>query len=191
MLSGAADKVRASQALDSALDALFDREHRLVKLFTPPFAGVEAPGYIRAYGPGFRENGGQYTHGALWLVSALLKAERSAEAWELLAAMLPGDRNTAVYRGEPFVLPADVYAAAGHEGEAGWTWYTGSAGWFLRIVGEELLGLRLRGGKLFLEPRLPPEWPGCTVLFRGRRIELRKGEITVDGKPYHGGGIAL
>ena len=175
------------------MDALFDREHRLVKLFDPPFAGKEHPGYIESYGPGFRENGGQYTHGAVWLVLALLRADKPGEAWELLRALLPAEavKDTAVYRAEPFVLSADVYAAPGHEGEAGWSWYTGAAGWLLRAVTEELLGLRLKNGRLYLAPRLPPEWSGCSVIYRGLRIEIAGARITVNGKPWDGKGIAL
>ena len=193
VLSGRAAPEKAERALQSAIEALFDRENRLVKLFDPPFAGKEHPGYIESYGPGFRENGGQYTHGAVWLVLALLKAEKPGEAWELLRALLPAEaeKDTAVYRAEPFVLSADVYAAPGHEGEAGWSWYTGAAGWLLRTVTEELLGLTLKNGRLYLAPRLPPEWSGCSVVYRGLRIEIAGARITVNGKPWDGKGIAL
>lgn len=190
VLSGCGDREKADMALNSALAALYDRDNHLIKLFTPPFSNAENPGYIRSYGPGFRENGGQYTHGALWLVSALARVGRTEEAWELLAAMLPGDRDVSVYLGEPFVLAADVYSAPGHEGEAGWTWYTGSSGWFFRIVAEDFLGLHLRGGRLFIEPNLPPHWNGCRIIWHGHRIEINAGEITVDGRPYTRSGIA-
>ncbi len=191
MLSGAGDPQRAETALAHARELLFDRENRIVKLFDPPFAGAERPGYVAAYGPGFRENGGQYTHGALWLVSALLRTGKRAEAWELLSALLPADRDTAEYRGEPYVLAADVYAAPGHVGEAGWTWYTGSSGWLFRIVTEDLLGLRLRDGRLFLSPQLPPDWDGCRIRCRGHDIAVARGTILVDGKPYRGEGLAV
>ena len=189
VLSGCADGARAGAAVGAAVEQLFDKENGLVRLFTPPFAGEEAPGYISAYGPGFRENGGQYTHGALWLVMALLELDRTDEAWELLAALLPGDRDPARYLCEPFVLAADVYSALGHEGEGGWSWYTGSAGWLWRIVTEELLGLRLRDGLLELAPRLPAAWPGCSIRYRGHDITVEGKEIRVDGTAYHGGGI--
>ena len=193
VLSESADRDRADAALSSAIEQLYDKEHRLIKLFTPPFAGAESPGYIRAYGPGFRENGGQYTHGALWLVSALLKSERVDEAWELLSAMLPGDRDPAVYGGEPYVLAADVYAAPGHEGEAGWTWYTGSSGWYYRVVFEELLGLKLRSGMLYIRPTLPTGLPPFRIeLLIGEKrheIEISSEEITLDGEKYDGKGI--
>jgi len=163
-----ADPKKTDAALTSAAARLFDREHGLIKLFDPPFAGAEQPGYIASYGPGFRENGGQYTHAALWLALALARRDRREEAWEILSALLPGGKDAAVYLAEPFVLAADVYSAAGHEGEAGWSWYTGAAGWMLRIVAEELLGLRLRGGDLTLLPRLPKALCPCTVRYRGK-----------------------
>ncbi len=170
---------------------LFDPKHRLVKLFDPPFAGREEPGYVRAYGPGFRENGGQYTHGALWLISALFKRGRTEEGWELLSAILPAAQDARVYRGEPFVLAADVCAAAGREGEAGWTWYTGSAGWFFRIVTEDLLGWKLRRGRLYPAPVLPAAWRGYTARCRGHEICVRDGAVTVDGRPCGPDGIRL
>ena len=163
-----ADPDKVSTALTSAVARLFDREHGIVKLFEPPFAGRERPGYITSYGPGFRENGGQYTHAALWLALALLRRNRRDEAWEILSALLPAGKDTAVYQAEPYVLAADVSGAAGHEGEAGWSWYTGAAGWMLRIIAEELLGLRLRGGKLTLQPRLPSALCPCTVRWKGK-----------------------
>lgn len=187
-----ADAEKVRRALDSAVDRLYDGENSLVKLFDPPFDGDGArPGYITSYGPGFRENGGQYTHGALWLVIALLRTGQADRAWRLLRAMLPSGRDTLTYKGEPFVLSADVYSAAGHAGEAGWTWYTGSAGWLLRTVTQELLGLRLRGGLLFIEPCLPSDWGGCEVSFRGLRIGIGRDGVTVDGQSYNGGGLAV
>ncbi|MBR1496382.1 MAG: hypothetical protein IJ617_02010, partial [Oscillospiraceae bacterium] len=191
VLSGRADHEKAGRALTSAVEQLYDRENRLVKLFSPPFSGAERPGYITSYGPGFRENGGQYTHGALWLVMALLRYGRTDEAWELLRAMLPSNRDPELYRAEPYVLAADIYAAAGHEGEAGWSWYTGAAGWMFRIVTEELLGLKLRGGLLSVEPRLPSGWTGCSVVCRGSTIELQGKRVSVDGRAYKGGAVRL
>ena len=191
MLSGRAAPEKAEAALGSAVELLYDKKHGLVKLFDPPFAGEEKPGYIVSYGPGFRENGGQYTHGALWLVMALLRSRKTDDAWELLRAMLPADKDPERYKAEPFVLAADVYAAPGHEGEAGWSWYTGAAGWCFRIVTEELLGLRLRGGRLFIEPNLPSHWSGYSAVYHGRRIEVRGGAVTVDGAPWDGSGLRV
>jgi cyclic beta-1,2-glucan synthetase len=183
-----ADEEKLSRALKSAVDKLYDRRHGLVRLFAPPFTGSGAdPGYIAAYGPGFRENGGQYTHAALWLVIALLRTGQPDAAWGLLRAMLPACRDSSTYQAEPFVIAADVYTAPGHTGQAGWSWYTGSSGWFLRTVTEELLGLKLRSGKLFIEPKLPTSWRGCKVIFHGRTIVIDGDTITVDGEKYTGG----
>ena len=137
VLSGFASPEKAAPALSLALERLLDREHGLVRLFDPPFSpDEESPGYITSYGEGFRENGGQYTHGAVWLALALHRAERTDEARELLRLLLPEGHDLRRYGAEPFVLPADVCAAPGREGEAGWTWYTGSAGWYLRAARE-------------------------------------------------------
>ena len=171
-----ADPEKVDAALSAALRTLFDRAHGVVRLFNPPFSGSGAkPGYIASYGPGFRENGGQYTHAALWLVRALLLRDRREEAWEVLSALLPTGRDPAVYLCEPYVLAADVYSAAGHVGEGGWSWYTGAAGWLLRIVTEDLLGLSLRGGALTLSPRLPKALSPTAVRFRGKEYRLPDG----------------
>ena len=183
------DPERVKTALQSAVRELFDRKSGIVKLFEPPFSGEKHPGYIESYGPGFRENGGQYTHGAVWLASALLKTGQTEQGWEVLRALLPGEKSIETYLGEPFVIVADVYSAPGHRGEAGWTWYTGSAGWLLRVVTEDLLGIRLRRGKLVISPRLPSKWPGCTITVRSHRVDITKNSITVDGQPYSGGEI--
>lgn len=148
---------RVGAALDAALERLFDRGHGLVKLFDPPFGdGAERAGYISSYGPGFRENGGQYTHGAIWLAIACLRTGRRTEGLEILKALLP--KASTEYGAEPYALAADVYANPDRYGQAGWSWYTGSAGWFFRAVAEELLGLRLRDGSLSREPNVPEGW---------------------------------
>ena len=190
-LSGAADPERAKAALRSAVEQLFDRKNALVRLFTPPFSGAERPGYIVSYGPGFRENGGQYTHGALWLVLALLHTGEAETAWTLLRAMLPAERDVSVYRAEPFVLAADVSAAPGHEGEAGWSWYTGAAGWLWRIVSEEMLGLHWRGGLLYIEPKLPAALNGCRFRYLEHEFTLRDGAVYADGVLWDGKGLAF
>ncbi|MBQ6465553.1 MAG: hypothetical protein IJJ43_04730 [Oscillospiraceae bacterium] len=147
----------AAAALDAALARLVDREHGLVRLFDPPYGPDERrPGYLASYGEGFRENGGQYTHGAVWLAMACFRLGRAETGLELLELLLPEKKDPRRYGAEPFVLAADVSAAPGHEGEAGWSWYTGSAGWFLRAAAQELLGLRLCGGELRFEPKAPP-----------------------------------
>ena len=132
-----AEPARIDRALDAALERLVDEEHRLVKLMDPPYTEREPrPGYLVSYGAGFRENGGQYTHAAVWLARALHKRGRRREALRLMERMLPEGRDLSRYEAEPFVLPADITAAPGREGEAGWTWYTGSAGWYWRVARE-------------------------------------------------------
>ena len=182
-------------ALENALCKLVDRRHRLVRLFSPPYSPDEPyHGYLSSYGEGFRENGGQYTHGAIWLAMACFRRGRVDAGFEILNLLLPENHDLSVYGAEPFVLAADVYAAPGHEGEAGWSWYTGSSGWFFRVVTEELLGLKLRDGKLYIRPKLPAAMDGYTANwtdFSGvqHRIEAKGGKITVDGKKYSGEGI--
>ena len=189
-----ADPGRVHTALTSAVEHLFDREHNVVRLFDPPITRrTPETGYVRSYGAGLRENGGQYTHGALWLAMALLRTGRTDEGAQILRAVLPTAHDPARYEGEPYVLAADV-AAGDNAGAAGWTWYTGAAGWYLRITAEELLGLHLRGGVLYPEPRLPDGWPECAVRWRDgagllHTIRLRPDGVTVDEKPYDGGGI--
>lgn len=189
-----ADPAHVHCALTSAVEQLFDREHNVVRLFDPPITRrTPETGYVRSYGAGLRENGGQYTHGALWLAMALLRTGRTDEGVQILRAVLPAAHDPARYEGEPYVLAADV-AAGDNAGAAGWTWYTGAAGWYLRIAAEELLGLHLRGGVLYPEPRLPAGWPECAVRWRDgagllHTIRLRPDGVTVDEKPYDGGGI--
>ncbi len=180
VLSGFGDRERSRAAVVKAADALLDQEHRLVKLFAPPFDGVSDPGYIRSYLPGVRENGGQYTHGGVWLAAACLRCGETERGWALLETMLPSGRPEEVYGLEPFVLAADIYANPDMPGRGGWSWYTGAAGWFLRTAVEELLGVKSRGGELHLEPRLPEGWRECRLDYRagGRdhRIVIRRGE---------------
>lgn len=189
-----ADPAHVHCALTSAVEQLFDREHNVVRLFDPPITRrTPETGYVRSYGAGLRENGGQYTHGALWLAMALLRTGRTDEGVQILRAVLPAAHDPARYEGEPYVLAADV-AAGDNAGAAGWTWYTGAAGWYLRIAAEELLGLHLRGGVLYPEPRLPAGWPECAVRWRDgagllHTIRLRPDGVTVDEKLYDGGGI--
>ena len=189
-----ADPAHVHCALTSAVEQLFDREHNVVRLFDPPITRrTPETGYVRSYGAGLRENGGQYTHGALWLAMALLRTGRTDEGVQILRAVLPAAHDPARYEGEPYVLAADV-AAGDNAGVAGWTWYTGAAGWYLRIAAEELLGLHLRGGVLYPEPRLPAGWPECAVRWRDgagllHTIRLRPDGVTADEKPYDGGGI--
>lgn len=169
---------RRRAALDAAVSRLFDPQTPLARLFDPPFgADGERAGYIRSYGPGFRENGGQYTHAALWLAMACFREGRAGEGLEILKSAMP--RHTTAYGAEPFAIPADVCSALERYGEAGWTGYTGSAGWFFRVAAEELLGLRLSDGELKVSPRLPDGWEGYETVWTD--AEGRRHRIRVDG----------
>ena len=130
---------------------------------------------MQTYGPGFRENGGQYTHAAVWLARACFRMGRRAEGAALLRDVARTARGEA-YGAEPYVLPADVCAAPGHEGEAGWTWYTGSAGWFFRTVTEDLLGLRCDGGRITAAP-------SACALFEVDELTVRGEKVITKGLP--------
>ena len=166
-------------ALGSALSKLVDQEHGIVKLLAPPYTSEDSPGYLSGYGEGFRENGGQYTHAAVWLALACLRRGREREGKELLKMLLPENHDLTRYEAEPFVLPADVCAAPDRAGAAGWTWYTGSAGWYFRAVCEGLLGLRLRDGKLQVRPGAlgdyTLEWTDTQGVWH--HVEAREGKI--------------
>ena len=178
--SGRADRQRVRTALESAVERLYDRAHGVVKLFEPPFvSGGRDPGYIRACGPGFRENGGQYTHGAVWLASALLKEGLTEQGYRMLLDLLPAKHPPEVFGGEPYVFPADVSANPDHYGQALWSWYTGAAGWFFRVVLEDLLGIRLEDGHLTVRPCLPAGWDGYEAQICSRRILVKNGQVRI------------
>ncbi|MFA7242119.1 MAG: hypothetical protein WC091_18555, partial [Sulfuricellaceae bacterium] len=162
VLSGAGDAKRARIAMKALDERLVRRTHALVQLFNPPFDNQSKldPGYIRGYVPGVRENGGQYTHGAVWAAMAFAALGDSERAWALLTMINPVNHalsaeGVSIYKVEPYVAAADVYAAAPHIGRGGWSWYTGSAGWMYRLILESLLGLKLDVDKLHLAPCLP------------------------------------
>ena len=152
VLSGAGDAERARMAMEAADQRLIHRDQALIQLLDPPFDKSDLnPGYIKGYVPGVRENGGQYTHGAIWMAMAFAKLGDSRRAWELMAMINPvnharSPESIATYKVEPYAVAADVYALSPHTGRGGWTWYTGSAGWMYRLIVESLLGLRLDGG---------------------------------------------
>jgi cyclic beta-1,2-glucan synthetase len=182
VLSGAADLERARGAMEQVDARLVRREFGLIQLLDPPFGPItphpdesdaqpKNPGYIRGYVPGVRENGGQYTHAAIWTAMAFAKLGDGARAWELLRMLNPVQHgNTpaacARYMVEPYVVAADVYAVAPHVGRGGWTWYTGSSGWMYRLIIESLLGITRSGASLILTPQLPGDWDGFTVRYR-------------------------
>jgi cellobiose phosphorylase len=174
VLSGAADPHRARLAMKAVFEQLVDRRRRLVRLFTPPFdKETRDPGYIRGYLPGVRENGGHYTHAAVWAAMAMAQHDQTDQAWELFHLINPvrhGDSPSAIqtYAVEPYVTAADVYSLRGREGRGGWTWYTGSAAWLYRLIVENLLGLRLQVDKLIVRPLVPPDWREFRVHYRYR-----------------------
>jgi cellobiose phosphorylase len=174
VLSGAGDAKRARMAMDAVDARLVRRDHSLVQLLDPPFDKSSLdPGYIRGYVPGVRENGGQYTHGAIWAAMAFAKLGDRERAWELATMINPVSHSATpeamqTYKAEPYAIAADVYAVAPHTGRGGWSWYTGSAGWMYRLVVESLLGVRLEGQALRFEPCLPAGWPGFTMRYRFR-----------------------
>jgi cyclic beta-1,2-glucan synthetase len=190
VLSGSDDPARAARAVDAAVEHLVDGKDRLVKLFEPPFdAGPLQPGYIKGYVPGIRENGGQYTHAAVWLVQALAGLGRGSQACALWRQLCPvGYAETADgvarYRVEPYVVAADVYAVPPHVGRGGWTWYTGSAAWLYRVAVEALLGLTRHGDRLAFDPRIPAGWSGYEV-------EYRHGEATFRVRVENPAGVEL
>ncbi|XQZ31804.1 hypothetical protein E2976_05845 (plasmid) [Paracoccus yeei] len=191
-ISGAGRADRAGPAVDAALTWLMDEGSQTLKLFTPPFENTDQePGYIKSYPPGVRENGGQYTHAASWMVYALGRMGRGADAHRLFDLLNPVSHaetqaEAERYRVEPYVTAADVYGEDSKAGRGGWTWYTGSAGWFYRAAVEGILGIVPEGGdRLRIEPALPPEWPGfsatITLAGRTRRIEVTRDGATLDG----------
>jgi cellobiose phosphorylase len=179
VLSGAALAERAGRAMDAVHGQLVHADTGVVQLLDPPFdTSRPSPGYIQGYAPGVRENGGQYTHAAVWAAmacAALGDAERAWELFALLAPMRHGADPTAIatYKVEPYVVAGDVYACPPHAGRGGWTWYTGSAGWMLQLVLESLLGLERRGNRLRLRPLLPQDWQGFEVQYRYGRTTYR------------------
>jgi cellobiose phosphorylase len=205
VLSGAGSPARQHQAMESVDEHLIKRDIRAVLLLDPPFdiSGLD-PGYIKGYVPGVRENGGQYTHAAVWAGMAFARLGDVTRAWEVLNLINPADpANNAridTYKVEPYVMAADVYGTAPHAGRGGWTWYTGSAGWMYRMIVESLLGVRRVGNTLKIEPLIPVDWPGFTLHYRFGKalyhIDVRQGSsvvtsMTLDGQPVTGNALTL
>ncbi|MGD0061207.1 MAG: glucoamylase family protein [Verrucomicrobiia bacterium] len=209
VLSGAANPARAGLAMDHVDERLVRRDQRLIQLFDPPFdKSALEPGYIKGYAPGVRENGGQYTHGAIWAVMAFAELGETERAWELFSLLNP-IRHTSVltevnrYRVEPYVIVADIYAGGSHTGRGGWTWYTGSAGWMYRLIVETMLGLRLEVDQLWVSPRLPHTWESLKLHYRYHdtfyHITVKRaganavaaGRVFVDGKEQPDAAIRL
>ena len=208
VLAGLGDSARSERALDSVLAHLVDPDAGIVKLFTPPFDKTPLdPGYIKGYVPGVRENGGQYTHAAIWVAMALAESGRIDDAWRIARMLNPINHAFDIgaarrYRLEPYAIAADVYAANSHTGRGGWSWYTGSAGWMYRMLTESLLGLRREGDRLHIDPRVPDDWERWTADWRHGRTRyhiefVRKpgdacvADISVDGRLQPGCTVEL
>ncbi len=209
VISRAGNPERARQAMQAVGERLIRRDAGLIQLFDPPFdkSGLN-PGYVKGYFPGVRENGGQYTHGAIWVTMAFALMGDNARAWDLFALLNPVHHGAtpnqiATYKVEPYVVAADVYAVAPHTGRGGWTWYTGSAGWMYRLLLETLLGVNLEGDQLRLTPNLPETWSTFTLHYRYRqtpyhiRITRLPGtpqgscQLSLDGQPLVGNSIPM
>ncbi len=209
VISGAGDRDRRRRAMSAVEEYLVRRGDGLVLLFTPPFDRTPLdPGYIKGYLPGVRENGGQYTHGALWSVIAFAELDEGDKAGELFALLNPINHASTRsglhrYKVEPYVAAADIYAENPHVGRGGWTWYTGSAAWMYRAGLEWILGFRLRGTTLHLDPCIPRSWPGYKISFRYHsarywlKVQNPHGvtrgiaKVTLDGAPCPTAAIPL
>jgi cellobiose phosphorylase len=209
VISGAGDPSRSRQAMESVDRRLVRRNARLIQLFDPPFDKSSLnPGYIKAYIPGVRENGGQYTHAAIWSAMAFAAMGDHERAWKLFSLLNPvhhggSSDQIATYKVEPYVVAADVYAVEPHTGRGGWTWYTGSASWMYRLLIDTLLGVNLEGDKLRLDPRLPESWESYKIHYRYRQtvyhITIARGldaptvtsVLTLDGREITGSILPL
>ena len=172
VLSGAGEPVRNIQAMEAAYKYLVRKDKSLIQLLEPPFdkSGLN-PGYIKGYVPGVRENGGQYTHAAIWLIMAFASLKNTQYAWELFSMINPvyhgnTPETIKIYKTEPYVVAADVYSDSLHSGRGGWTWYTGSSGWMYRLILESLLGLKREANILHFSPCVPKEWTSFSINYR-------------------------
>jgi cyclic beta-1,2-glucan synthetase len=181
VISGGADRLRAAEALNAVERYLIRWEDRTALLFTPPFdKTMHDPGYVKAYPPGIRENGGQYAHGAIWTIFAFVGMGDGERAFKLFSLLNPINHSATArgmmrYKVEPYVMAADVYSVPPHVGRGGWTWYTGSAGWLYRAGVEAILGVRREGAYLIISPSIPASWRGFEVTIQSgtTRYEIR------------------
>ncbi|SDE25252.1 GH36-type glycosyl hydrolase domain-containing protein [Niabella drilacis] len=172
LLSGGGAPERSLQGMKALNEQLIDRKNKIIKLLTPPFDKSDLyPGYIKGYVPGVRENGGQYTHAAIWTIMAFAALKDKERVWELFSMVNPVNHTRSAqdvekYKVEPYVMAADVYGAPPHEGRGGWTWYTGSAGWTYQLAIGSILGINRQGDRLYLTPCIPDEWEGYQIRYR-------------------------
>ena len=174
VISKSGDPARARQAMAAVNQRLVERNAKLIKLLDPPFdKSALEPGYIKGYVPGVRENGGQYTHAAIWATLAYAMQNDAERAWELFAMLNPINHASTpeqvnIYKVEPYVMSADIYAAVPHTGRGGWTWYTGASGWMYRLTLETLLGVTLEDNQLRIAPCVPAHWQNYKIHYRFR-----------------------
>jgi len=193
VISQAGDPTRARQAMSSVEKHLIRSEDEMILLFAPPFDVTPMdPGYIKGYVPGVRENGGQYTHAAVWCVFAYAGLSNGNRAHELFSMLNPINHSSSriglhTYKVEPYVMAADIYGEAPHVGRGGWTWYTGSAGWMYRAGIESILGIHVRGDTLEINPCLPQDWDGYKVKYQHHETSY---EIQIDNPRHVSQGIA-
>ncbi|WP_435019716.1 GH36-type glycosyl hydrolase domain-containing protein [Tundrisphaera sp. TA3] len=208
-ISGAGQPDRVRKGLDAVDSMLVREQDRVILLFTPPFdQGKQHPGYIQGYVPGVRENGGQYTHAATWVVLAAAmqgRGGRAVQLFDLINPVLHAADPAGVqrYKVEPFAVAADVYGREPHTGRGGWTWYTGSAAWLYRVGLESILGFHLAGDRLAIDPRIAPDWPGFEITYRRGPttyriavenpdgVEVGVVSATLDGQPVDASAIPL
>ncbi len=170
-ISGAGKPNRVEEAMGAVEKYLVDRDEGIIKLLEPPFdQGDLKPGYIKGYVPGVRENGGQYTHAAAWVALAFAKMGKGRNAWELFHMINPVNHSrTSIeysrYKVEPYVVAADVYAIRTNNGRGGWTWYTGAAGWLYRVGIEHILGLKVTGSAIYIDPCIPEQWEEYKITY--------------------------
>ncbi len=194
VLSGLGEAERNQQAMTAVEELLINEEDRLLLLFAPPFDKTDKdPGYIKGYLPGIRENGGQYTHAALWTIWAFAEmgqGDKAEALFRLINPVLRADTNekAARYKVEPYVISADVYGISPHEGRGGWTWYTGSSGWMYRLGIEGILGIRREGDYLQIRPCIPASWPTFKVIYCYGRTPYH---ITIQNRPEEAEGLWL
>jgi cellobiose phosphorylase len=208
VLSGAGDPDRSKAAMTEVDQRLVKRDESLIELLAPPFDKSDLdPGYIKGYIPGVRENGGQYTHAAIWVAMAFAAMGDSLRAWKLLDMINPLNHSStpeqvAIYKTEPYVVAADVYAMPPHVGRGGWTWYTGASGWMYRLIVESLLGMRLDVDRLHFAPCIPADWKSFMLHYRyietfyHIKVErtgkgCKVASVTVDGLEQNDGAVHL
>ncbi len=207
VLSGRGNVERSHIAMESAYKNLVRKDISIIQLLDPPFDKSEMnPGYIKGYVPGVRENGGQYTHAAIWLTMAFAALKNNDRAWELFSMINPINHGTTleeidIYKVEPYVVAADVYSVKQHRGRGGWTWYTGSAGWMYRLIIEYILGLKIEGDTLSFNPCMPSHWNSFMLDYKYQNttyhIKILQAEtgngttISMDGKEQHFASVSL